>query len=84
MEIPESCDIAAFLLSDGKLNGAPKPMRTISLGKLAETYLSSLPNDALEQNNSSPGLEVNTDSVPYLRGTDLDTRFYNEELPWLK
>ena len=54
LSIPESVDVADFLLSDGTKTGlekpAPKrsPIRT--LGKLCEAYLASMPEGALESN----------------------------------
>ena len=48
LTIPDDCEISAFLLSDGKLNGSPKLRKIIRLGQLFEEYIQSLPEDAME------------------------------------
>lgn len=50
LALPEDCDPAIFLLSDGKLNGQPKPAERIMLDALFEEFLTSLPEGAYEDN----------------------------------
>jgi integrase len=46
--LPEHADPAAFLLSDGHLNGKPKVTERLTLSKLTQRYKAALPEGALE------------------------------------
>ena len=46
--LPEHADPAAFLLSDGKLNGKPRVAERLALPELIERYRAALPEGALE------------------------------------
>ncbi|MEM9352886.1 MAG: site-specific integrase [Planctomycetota bacterium] len=52
LTMPANADVAAFLLSDGKLDGTKpnKPKRKLrTLGKLSTAFLASIPEGALEE-----------------------------------
>ena len=49
--IPTAADIPTFLLSDGKLNGKPTLPAPLTLNKLFQDYLDSLPDGAMESNS---------------------------------
>ncbi len=51
LEIPCGADVAAFLLSDGKLNGKPTVRRATALADLSRDYFESLPDGCMEQNS---------------------------------
>ena len=46
--LPDHADPAAFLLSDGHLNGKPKVAERLALSKLIERYKAALPEGSLE------------------------------------
>ena len=46
--LPEHADVAAFLLSDGQLNGKPQLSPRLSPDQLLDRYCAALPTDALE------------------------------------
>ena len=48
LTIPDGADVAAFLLSDGKLNGKPKVKARISLTEVFALYIDELPPGSLE------------------------------------
>jgi integrase len=48
LTLPEHSDPAAFLLSDGKLNGKPKVAKRLALSELIERYKAALPEGSLE------------------------------------
>lgn len=48
LAVPDDADIATFLLSDGKLNAPLKTSKSITLGKLFETYVEDIPDTAME------------------------------------
>ena len=48
LSIPVGANVAAFLLSDGKLTNKPEASNSVSLGKLFSEYRDSLPADSLE------------------------------------
>src|SRR5262245_9808140 len=50
LEIPPDADPAAFILSDGKLNGKPKLAKVLTLGELFQLYKTGVPKDAKEAN----------------------------------
>jgi len=53
LELPQNTDIAAFLLSDGKLNGqsAAAPSQILTLSGLRDGYIEVHSNGALEKNS---------------------------------
>jgi integrase len=48
LEIPQNSDVAVFLLSDGRLDGKPKVVKSLDLSGLFKTFFDQLPDDALE------------------------------------
>lgn len=48
LSLPEHGDPAAFLLSDGKLNGKPRVVERLPLADLVQRYRAALPDGALE------------------------------------
>lgn len=53
LEIPSGSDVAAFLLSDGKLNGRVRVQKGIDLSTLFDRFFESLPDGALEDTTLS-------------------------------
>ena len=49
MEMPVDADVPTFLLSDGKLGEKPKAICNLAMGILFDSYIASIPDDALEQ-----------------------------------
>ncbi|TWT84779.1 hypothetical protein CA13_62590 [Planctomycetes bacterium CA13] len=48
LEIPQNSDVATFLLSNERLDGKPKVVRSVNLSELFKTFYDQLPADALE------------------------------------
>ena len=56
--IPDDADVAQFLLSDGKLDGKPRPKAKLrSLRQFTDAYLASMPKGSLEE-NTLQGLQI--------------------------
>jgi len=54
LELPPGADVGTFLLSDGKLSGAPvdkRPPKALSLGALRDLYLAVHADGAMESNS---------------------------------
>lgn len=51
LEIPPEADVATFLLSDGKRVDQPQAIQPLTLADLFDSYFSSLPDGALEENS---------------------------------
>jgi integrase len=49
--VPEDVDIMTFLISDGKLRAKPRPTESVTLQRVRDEYLESLPENALESNS---------------------------------
>lgn len=48
LDVPDDCDLAAFLLSDGRANGKPKVLQLQTLAALLDGFLAGLPAGSLE------------------------------------
>ncbi|WP_442505101.1 hypothetical protein SH528x_003875 [Novipirellula sp. SH528] len=57
LEVPENADVATFLLSDGRLDGKPKVVRSVNLGELFQTFFDQMPDDSLEV-NTEKGMKI--------------------------
>ena len=57
MELPTDCDVTTVLLSSGKISHRPM-IQIARLGKILDSYLKSIPENAIEKNTRSMHSEV--------------------------
>ncbi len=58
LTLPDDADVSDFLLSDGKLNGKPRPKAKLqTLRQFKEAFLDSIPQGSLEE-NTLDGMDI--------------------------